>query len=160
RAGDFESRSAAAAGTAPNSADACCRTEFPDDVGYTLPSFPVDVVHRNPCVAMAFGSNVPDAGKGQGSGGHQAALRCKSRKLTVSLRGRRVRVDIIDDRDPRLWELHRGDVNDVAHQLQLLTLAFDQVEAVPGRMARCGYRGDAGQYLRAPRECLYFAGAQ
>ena len=124
--------------------------QFSDYIGYALASLPVNVIHRNPCAAIAFDSNVPNAGKWQVSGGNQATFRCQSRKLVLSLRGRSVRGDVIDDRDPRLWELHRGDVNNVTHQLQLLTLAFDQVEAVPGRMARCGHRGDSGKYLRVP----------
>src|SRR4051812_31249763 len=125
-----------------------------------LAAVPIDIIYRNPCVAAAVDANVADSGKRQMSSSNQTAFRCQRRELTLSLRGRCGRIHVIDNRDPRLGELHRGNMHDVAHQLQLLALAFDQTEAVSGRMTRCGYRGYTRQQLRSPQERFDLARAQ
>src|SRR5258708_16326074 len=93
------------------------------------------IVHRNPREGLAIGPHATQA--------RELNMRCRDDVATlgrisessVALDRRRLRIAVELNPDRGVVELDAGDVNQVAPDNELLSLALDHVRAVPRRVA-------------------------
>ena len=85
---------------------------------------------------------------------HKLSERC------VAYPGGSVLILIVSNRHVGLWELNRGNVNDVADKGNFFTFALQRVERGPWGVARVNRTADARQKLFRPGESLHFPGIQ